>query len=160
MASWRSVIGVMLFVANSSFAVAAEGNALPQIKSRVNDHAGVLSRDQMNRLYQLSAQHQFVTKKHVVVVTASSAGSESVDAYAKRIWNAWQPKDRSNSVMLLLIKEPKGATIVAGDALSKVLSEATVKRVIDEKVFTMLTKGEYDGAAEEGLSAIVSELTR
>lgn len=160
MVSWRSVVGIMLMVTNTSFAVAAEGNGLPQIKSRVNDHAAVLSRNEMNRLYQLSAQHQFATKNHLVVVTAESAGGEAVEVYARRVWNAWQPNDRPNSVMLLLIKEPKGSAIIAGDALSRVLNEATIKRIIDERVSTMLIKDEYDAAAEEGLSAIAGELNR
>ena len=160
MSSWRSLITLVLLVVNMSVAVATEGDGLPPIKSRVNDHAAVLSRDQMNRLYQLSAQHQFVTKNHLVVVTAESAGSEPVKEYANRVWNAWQPKKRSNSVMLLLVKEPKGAAIIAGDALSNMLNEAAVKRVIDEKISTRLIKGDYDGAAEEGMSAIMGELGR
>ena len=160
MSSWRSLIGLLLMVVNVSVAMATESDGLPPIKSRVNDHAAVLSKGQMHRLYQVSAQHQFATRNHVVVVTAESAGSESVEAYAKRVWNAWQPKKRSNSVMLLLVKEPKGAAIIAGDALGKALNEATVKRVIDEKVSTKLQQDDYDGAVEEGMSAIVSELGR
>lgn len=160
MSNWRSLIAMVLLAVNVSAAVAAEGNALPPIKSRVNDHAAVLSRDEMNRLYQISAQHQFVSKNHVVVVTVSSAGSEPLEGYAKRIWDAWQPRKKSNSVMLLLIKEQKGAAIIAGDALSKELNAVAIKKIIDEKIASKLQQGDYDGAAEEGMSGILAEIGR
>lgn len=160
MASWRVVISLLLLAVNSSVAVATESDGLPPIKSRVNDHAAVLSKSQMHLMYQVSAQHQFVQHNHVVVVTAKSSAGDSAQAYAERIWQAWKPKKKASSVLLLLVKEPQGAAIIAGDELGKALNEAAIKKIIDEKIASRLPEGDYDGAAMEGLQAIVGELTR
>ena len=160
MASWRSVVGVLLLVVNTSVVVAAGGSGLPQIKSRVNDHAAVLNNSQMHQLYQISAQHQFSNHNHVVVVTASSSGSESAQVYAEHIWQQWKPIKKSRSVMLLLVKQPQGAAIIAGDAFDKELNVAAIKKIIYEKITTSLIKGDYDGAAMEGLQGILGELDR
>ena len=160
MASWRLVISLLLLAVNTSVAVAIESNGLPQIKSRVNDHAAVLSKSQMHLMYQVSAQHQFAKHNHVVVVTAASSGSDSAQAYAERIWQAWKPKKKSSSVLLLLIKEPKGAAIVAGEEIRKVLNDAVIKKMIDETVSSSLLRDDYDNAAMEGMKAIVGELNR
>ncbi len=158
MASWRMIIGLLLLVVNAPLALAAESDGLPPVKSRVNDHAAVLSKSQMHLMYQVSAQHQFAQHNHVVVVTAASSGSDSVQAYAERTWQAWMPKKKSRSVLLLLVKEPQGAAIIAGDDLGKALNETTIKKIIDEKIAGSLRKGDYDSAAMEGLQAIIGEL--
>ena len=160
MASWRGVVGILLLAVNTSVVVATEGSGLPQIMSRVNDHAAVLTKSQMHQLYQISAQHQFSNHNHLVVVTAASSGSESAQAYAERIWQQWKPKTKSQSVMMLLVKQPQGAAIIAGDAFDKELNAAAIKKIIDENITTSLTKGDYDGAAMEGLKGILAELNR
>jgi uncharacterized membrane protein YgcG len=158
MANGRILVGLLLLVANMSLAVAA--GDVPQIRSRVNDHAKILSESQKHQMYQVSAQHQFAKHHQVVVVTAESAGGDSAPAYAERIWQAWQPQKKSSSVLLLLIKEPKSALIVAGDEVGKVLNDIVIKNMIDEKVSPTLLQGDYDNAAMEGLKAIVGELNR
>ena len=159
MASWRSVVGVMLLVVSSSFAVAAESSDLPQIKSRVNDHAAVLTNNQMLQLYQISAQHQFSNHNHIVVVTVASSDSESAQAYAERVWQQWKPKIKSKSVMLLLVKQPQGAAIIVGDALDKKLNAAAIKKIIDKNIADSLSKEDYDAAAMAGVQGILGELT-
>ncbi|MEN8169303.1 MAG: TPM domain-containing protein [Pseudomonadota bacterium] len=131
---------------------------LPQIKGRITDQGGLISSSQKHLMYQVLAQHESGSHHHVVLLTAKGAGAELPQVYAKRIWQAWQRKDKSRSVLFVLFKQQKVAAIIAGSELSKKLDVISINAMIDNEISTPLKAGDFDGAALAGVKGIVGAL--
>ena len=157
MVSWRILTMMFLVVIGIPFA-AAESSSLPIIKSRINDHAMIISQSQRHQLYQLLAQHEHSNHKSVVVVTTDTAGSDSVAEYAKRIWQVWESKKKPTSVLLVLFKQQKSAAIVAGESLKIVLDAQKIEQITNDQLSASLSRNDYDSAVMEGVQAIVNHL--
>jgi uncharacterized membrane protein YgcG len=156
---WRQFL-VPLLVICSTAVWAAEHEALPLVKSRINDHAGILSTSQMHLLYQLLAQHEVAKRQHVVVLTAVTSGSDAPQAYAERVWQAWPSQKKPSAVLLVLFQEQKSAAIVAGEELNKVLDTAAIRQIIGGDIAANLQKDDFDNAALEGVKGIVARINR
>ena len=154
----RLFVTLFVLVAFSSQIQASENETLPQVKSRISDHAAVLTYSQEHQLHQILTQHQFAKRQSVMVLTAETSIGYSPQHYAERIWQAWTSKKKSNSVLLVLLKEEKSAAIVVGKDLKKQLSKEAAKKLITDSVATPLSQGDYDNAALEGVKAILVEL--
>ncbi|MCW8919514.1 MAG: TPM domain-containing protein [Gammaproteobacteria bacterium] len=159
MIKWRRFLALLLVMCSTAV-WAAEREALPPVNSRINDHAGVLSNSQMHLLYQLLAQYDFATRHYVVVLTAVTAGGDSPQAYAERVWQAWPSQKRPRAALLLLLREERRAAIVAGEELGKILDVATIKQLLTGEIDVALRRGDFDGAAMEGVKAIMGVLSR
>lgn len=150
----------LLLVVGSAMTGAVEPVALPTVNSRISDHAGVLSGSQRHQLHQLLSQHEAATRQHVALLTVATAGEETVESHALRIWHAWESPKKGRAVLLVLFKEQGLAAIVAGEELGARLDAATIKRLLAGEVDAALSRGDFDGAALEGVKAIVGELNR
>lgn len=158
--AWRLIV-TMIFLWSAVPAIeAADISEGPSINGRLNDHADILSTTEKNQLYQLLAQFEFAKNYHVVLLTVDSSGDDPVEGYAERIWQGWEPKDKSRAVLLLLSEQQRGGAILVGDKARTLLDTAKVKKVIDENVTANMQQGDYDAAAMGSVIAILGELTR
>jgi uncharacterized protein len=135
-----------------------EPAGLPQPTGRITDGAQILSPSQKHLLYQILSQHDFASRQQVVLLTVVGKGVESTEAYADRIWQAWSSKKKATSVLLVLFKAQKRVAIVAGEELTGVLDEASIRLIMDGELSTHMQHEDFDNAAMEGVKAIVGKL--
>lgn len=156
MTIWRLLlITTTVLLVNSPLAM-AQTEDVPVIKSRINDHALAISDSQKHLLYQMLAQFDKASRYSVVVVTAPSTGGDTTPDYAGRIWKAWVSEKKAKTAMLLLLKEQGKAAILGGSELHELLSEEAVAGILERSVEPTLSKGDFDGAAMEGVKEIIS----
>jgi uncharacterized protein len=156
--NWRTVIVSLMLMAMAAGAWSQEPAGLPQPSGRISDGAQILSPGQKHLLYQVLSQHNFASSQQVVLLTVEGKGVESTEEYASRIWQAWNSKKKSSSVLLVLFKAQKRAAIIAGEELTRILDGASIRQIMEGELSTSLQHEDFDNAAMEGVKAIVGKL--
>lgn len=143
-----------------AFALCA-GQALaldvPRLTGRVNDTAGMLSKDAVSRLDAALADFQRTDSTQLVVLTIPSLQGEPLEDYAVKVAQAWGigQKGKDNGVLLLVSKGDRKVRIEVGYGLEGRLTDALTGRIIDHAIVPAFKAGRFDAGIEAGVAAII-----
>ena len=137
---------------------AALALSVPPLTGRVNDTAGVLSPGTVQALEQSLAALEREESTQIVVLTIPGLEGESLEEYAVRVVEKWQPgqKGRDNGALLLIAIADRKIRIEVGYGLEGVLTDALAGRIIRTVVAPNFKAGNYDRGVVDGVAAMVA----
>lgn len=147
-------IGLLLFFchAKSSYSL-----AVPPLRGRVNDLAGLLSPDQANRLDGELAQFEQRTGHQIAVLIIPSLEGDVLEDFGIRVAESWKigQKGFDNGVILLIVQNDRKLRIEVGYGLEGVLPDAIASRIIREVIVPRFRENDFNGGIEAGVDAIM-----
>ncbi len=131
---------------------------VPYLTGRVNDHAGLLSQVQLERLEASLAELERSTSAQVVVLTIPSLEGEALEDYSLRVAETWKLGQRgaNNGVLFLVATGDRKMRLEVGYGLEGTLTDATCRRILDGIVRPRLRAGDFPGGIEAGVKAVAA----
>jgi uncharacterized protein len=139
------------------YAVQALALDVPRLTGRVNDNAGMLSKEAISRLDAALADFERTDSTQLVVLTIPSLQGEPLEDYAIKVAQAWGigQKGKDNGVLLLVSKGDRKVRIEVGYGLEGRLTDALTGRIIDHAIVPAFKAGRFDAGIEAGVAAII-----
>jgi uncharacterized protein len=133
---------------------------VPYLQGRVTDDAEILSPAAIERIGDLLATHESRSTDQVAVLTVASLGGESIEAFALRVFEAWQlgQKGKDNGVLLVVAPRQRRMRIEVGYGLEGRLTDLEAGRIIRNVMAPRFKADDYDGGIEQGVAAILVQL--
>ncbi len=152
----RLIAALGLFLLSAAGLAADDLVAVPPLKARVTDLTGTLSRDQAAALEADLAQFEKGRGSQVAILLLPTTQPESIEAYAIRVAEAWQPgrKGVDDGILILVAKNDRKLRIEVGRGLEGALPDAVAKRIIEETLLPRFRSGDYFGGLQDGVSQI------
>ena len=128
----------------------------------VNDFAGILSSDEVNRLENKLVAFNDSTSTQIAVVIVKSLNGYDENDYAQRLGQKWGigQKGKKNGVVVLVkpkYPQEKGKiSIQSGYGLEGVLPDITCKRIVENEMIPRFKVGDYYGGIDKATSTIIS----
>jgi uncharacterized protein len=128
----------------------------------VNDLAGILSGDEVNRLEQKLVTFNDSTSTQITLVTVKSLNGYDKNDFAQRLGQQWGvgQKGKNNGIVILVkpkYPNEKGeVSIQTGYGLEGVLPDVTCKRIEDHEMIPKFAQGDYFGGISAGIAVIIS----
>jgi uncharacterized protein len=135
---------------------------VPQLKSRINDYAGILSQSEESSLEQLLEEAENKTTSQFVLLTISSLEGEVLEDFSIRVAEDWKigQKEFDNGVILLISMAEKKIRIEVGYGLESILTDAKCGYIIRNEIVPSFKKGDYFSGISRGLKAITGIVNR
>ena len=131
---------------------------LPQ--GHVNDFAGVLSPDDMQKLKGLLEDYKKRSGHDMVVVTVKHTRPLAPAQYVFWLYNEWGVGGKAHQgVMILLALEERRIESEVGFGLEKVITDERSGEVLDNAVVPHFKAGRYGEGLCEGAKAIIQALS-
>ncbi|WP_353155955.1 TPM domain-containing protein, partial [Herminiimonas fonticola] len=114
--------------------------AVPPLKERVTDLAGMLNAGQRTTLENVLADYETRTGSQIAVLLINSTEPETIEQYSIRVADAWKlgRKGVDDGVILLIAKNNSAASgrmrIETGRGVQGVLTDAQSKRVLQDVI--------------------------
>jgi uncharacterized protein len=126
----------------------------------VVDEAGVLPAAARARMESALAAHERATTNQVVVAIYPSLRGEELDDWVNRVFRAWDlgQKGKDNGVLLAIFVEERQARIEVGYGLEGRLTDVRSSRILRERLFPALARGDWGTGVEDATAAIVAAL--
>ena len=152
--------GLAALVAALALAGPAAGADVPFLTGRVVDDAEVLRPETRQKLAALLKAHEEGTTNQVVVLTVPSLEGESVEDYARQVFEAWKlgRKDRDNGVLILVAPSDRRMRIEVGYGLEGTLPDAVAGRIVRNQMTPRFKANDFDGGITDGLESVVAVL--
>ena len=133
---------------------------IPFLSGRVNDTAGLLSEETVERLQKLLKAHEDSTSNQVVVLTIPSLEGEPLEEYSIRVVDTWKlgQKGKDNGVLLLVSRDDRKVRIEVGRGLEGDLPDITCGTIIRREIIPHFKQGDYNAGISAGVEAILSAI--
>ena len=127
---------------------------IPELKTRVTDNVGVLSKSEISELTNKLKNIESATGAQVAVLIVKTTGEEAIEQFSIRVVEEWKlgQEDPDNGVLILAAMDDKQVRIEPGHGLEGVLTDAYCKRLITSIIIPNFRNGAYYA----GLSEVVS----
>jgi uncharacterized protein len=136
--------------------VGVEAADVPILKGRVNDYANVLDAKLQASLESRLTAYEKETAHQIAVLTVSSLGGETIEAFSLRVANTWGlgRKGLDNGVLLLVAPSERQVRIEVGKQMSVYVSDAQAGRIIADMT-AQFKKGDLGGGVELGVTQLM-----
>jgi uncharacterized protein len=134
----------------------AAGLEIPQLRARVTDLAGVLSRDEISALdAKLRGLEQSDSTQIAVLIIPSLEG-EPLEDFSERVATAWRlgQKGRDNGALLLIALKERSVRIEVGYGLEPKLTDARSRLIIENDIVPYFRQGNFYQGIDVGVTAI------
>ncbi len=165
---YRAIFVFLLLFATPSFATSIDIGAVqaaspalaldvPALKGRVNDYAGLLSRERAAALEQKLAQFENSTGHQIAVLTIPSLEGEDIEGFGIKVAEKWKigQKGFDNGAILIIAPKDKRLRIEVGYGLEGVLPDAIANRIIQEVIVPRFRNNDFPGGVEAGVDAMM-----
>ncbi|MDR1591561.1 MAG: TPM domain-containing protein [Prevotellaceae bacterium] len=153
----------------SAFAVSAQGYELedvPNVKLTcascfVTNPDAILSSHTVEALNRQLSQLESQVGVEVAVVVVKSIGYNDYTDFAYRLFNHWGigKKGSNTGLLILFVFDERAVKIETGYGLEGLLPDGVCSQILNETMFPLFKKGDYDGGFLAGINRIVSILT-
>ena len=152
---WFCLLGGLAWAAAGSEAAAPV--AIPPLTARVTDLTATLSAEQKASLDQRLADLEARQGAQVVVLLLPTTGSETIEQFGIRLFDAWKVgrKGIDDGVLLIVAKDDRRLRIEVGYGLEGALNDATAKRIVAETMTPLFKAGDIPGGVSAGVDAIL-----
>ena len=123
----------------------------------VNDFAGIMSREQSDRLEQKLVAYSDSTSTQIAIVTIASLEGSDITQTAYRIGDAWGVggPNQDNGVVILLAIQDRAVWIATGKGMEGPVPDVSAKRIIDNIMLPNFKNGDYYAGLDQGTDAII-----
>ena len=130
---------------------------VPPLLSRVNDLAGLLSREQAGAMNDRLAQFEQETGHQIAVLTLTSLDGDALEDFSIRVAETWKigHKGNDNGVILLVVRDDRKLRIEVDYGLEGVLPDAIANRIIQKVIVPRFRDRDFAGGIESGVAAII-----
>jgi len=130
---------------------------VPRLAGRVNDYADILPSSDRAYLERILSAYEAETTHQVAVLTVRSLHGESIEAFSLRVTNAWGlgQKGLNNGVLVTLAPAEHAVRIELGTGMSRYVSDAEAKRIIDETMVPAFRVGDMKGGLRRGVDRLL-----
>lgn len=130
----------------------------PPLKGRVNDLAGMLSPEYIQRLEQKLASFERETSNQVAILTIPTLEGEDIDQFSIRVAEAWKlgQSGKDNGILLILAKAERKVRIEVGNGLQGVLPDITASKIIREVMRPYLKNNDFNGGISVAVDSLMS----
>ncbi|MGD9333120.1 MAG: TPM domain-containing protein [Desulfobacterales bacterium] len=141
-------------------AAAVRAKDVPYLQGRVTDDAEILSPAAAERIGTLLKAHEKETADQVAVLTVTTLDGESVEDFARRVFEAWQlgQRDQDNGILVVVAPRDRRMRIEVGFGLEGRLTDLEAGRIIRNIMAPRFKAGDYDGGITQGVNAIIDQL--
>ncbi len=131
--------------------------AVPPLKSRVTDLAGVLDAATAQSMEADLAGLEQAKGSQLAVLIVPTTQPETIEQYGLRVAEAWKlgRKGVDDGALLLVAKDDRALRIEVGYGLEGVIPDAVAKRVIEEIIVPRFKQGDFPGGVQAGVAALV-----
>jgi uncharacterized protein len=155
---WLARSLAILLLLFAGIACAQEQQPFPALGSRVNDGVGVLSAADKTRLDAKLAALEQEKGAQLAVLIVPTTQPETIEQFGIRVAEAWKlgRKGIDDGALLLIAVNDRALRIEVGYGLEGALNDATAKRIVSELMVPPLKQGNYVGAVDAGLDAMIA----
>jgi uncharacterized protein len=138
--------------------VNADALEVPDLKSHINDYAGMLSSETIRRLEADLVNLEKSDSTQVVVLTIPSLKGEVLEEFSIKVAEKWKigQKKTDNGVILLIAKEDRKLRIEVGRGLEGKLTDLISGRILRDEIKPKFKAGDFQGGVVSGVAAIIS----
>jgi uncharacterized protein len=150
---------LVLVLAGSAVTTGAAGD-VPFLAGRVNDTAGLLSREAAGNLEAVLKAHEDSTSNQVAILTIPTLDGEDLEAFSLRVAETWKlgQKGKDNGVLLLIARDERSVRIEVGRGLEGDLPDITCGLIIRREIVPRFRDGDFDGGITAGANAILAAI--
>lgn len=143
-------------------AAALAAASLPEYHGPINDLAGVLGAENIQKLEAKALQYRDQTGSEIGVLIIPTLGSQGLEDYAHDVFKAWGigQKGRDNGVLFLVAIQEKKARVEVGYGLEEKLTDLESGRLVSRSspMAEHFRSGDYAGGVEAVLDGIVQAI--
>lgn len=123
----------------------------------VNDLAGILSPEEVQRLEQKLVNYNDTTSTQIAVVTIKSIGPYEIADYAVRLAESWGigQKGKNNGILILTAVNERKVNITTGYGMEALLPDALAKRITEYTLKPNYRNGNYYQGLDEASNLII-----
>lgn len=131
--------------------------ALPELRARVTDTAGLLSRAEAEALERRLFEYEQKTGHQFALLTVRSLEGLAIEDYAMRVVEHWKLGDqqRDDGLLLLVSQGDKRVRIEVGYGLEGAVPDAIASRVIREALTPAFREGDYPGGINRAFELLM-----
>ena len=132
--------------------------AIPPLKGRVNDYAGMLSASTTRQLEAVLADLERTDSTQLVVLTIPSLEGDNLEDFSIRVAEQWKigQKGLDNGAVLLVSKGDRKIRIESGYGLEGRLTDLVAGRIIRNVIAPQFKMGHFDQGISDGVAAMIS----
>ena len=152
---------IALAVALSLFqCIGALALDVPKLQGRVNDLAGVLTRDQIASLDAKLQSFEASDSTQIVVLIIPGLEGDPIEDYSIRVAEAWKigQKESDNGAILLVSLRERELRIEVGYGLEERLGDARSSQIIRNEIVPRFRQGDFYGGIDAGVDAIIQSV--
>lgn len=158
----RSIVWLAgLLLCSAIQSLLAQSYTVDQVPNPKNEHGGlvsdpqhVLSREDVQRLEELTAALEKETTVQAVVVVLPSIGDQDLSEFAQQLFENWGigQKQNNNGLLLLLVLDVRTVRTHTGYGVEGILPDVVTKRVQMEKMLPFFKEGNYGEGIYQGMA--------
>ncbi len=143
---------ILLFAITAVLAV-----AVPRLKGRVNDYAGMLSSYTERQLDDTLRQLEKTDSSQIVVLTIPSLQGDNLETFSIRVAEKWKigQKGFDNGAILLIAKKERKIRIEVGYGLEGRLTDLVSGQIIRNVIVPQFRSGNIDRGISGGVQAMI-----
>lgn len=135
---------------------------VPSPEGRVNDFAGVISSDYLQKINSLIEEVEQKTSAEVAVVTQPSIAPYGADQYAQMLFDNWKigKKGKDNGVLILLAVKEREWRIHTGYGVEGILPDGVCGRIGRDYMVPYFKDGQYAEGLYYGVAATANIIAK
>ncbi len=136
----------------------ATAAAIPELQSRVNDSAGMLSAATVQQLETVLATLEREESTQIAVLIIDSLEGAVLEEYSLQVAEKWRlgQAGRDNGALLLIAKNDRQLRIEVGYGLEGSLTDLTAGRIINQVITPRFREGNFDQGVVDGVNAMIA----
>ena len=135
---------------------------VPSPEGRVNDFAGVISSDYLQKINSLIEEVEQKTSAEIAVVTRESIAPYGADDYAQMLFDSWKigKKGKDNGVLILLAVKEREWRIHTGYGVEGILPDGVCGQIGRDYLVPYFKDGKYAEGLYYGVAAVANIIAK
>jgi uncharacterized protein len=132
--------------------------AVPALKGRINDYAGMLSPQASAKIEAELKSLEQTDSTQIVILTVPSLDGEPMESFSMRVAEAWKigMKSTDNGAILVIAKNDRKMRIEVGYGLEGRLTDLVSGQIIRNVIVPEFKTGNFDAGIINGVQAMIS----
>ncbi|MCD4818331.1 MAG: TPM domain-containing protein [Candidatus Cloacimonetes bacterium] len=130
--------------------------AIPQLKGRINDYAGILTKQEEKNLENILYTNELKTSSEIALLIIPTLEGDNLESFAMKVVEKWKlGKDKQdNGALLLIVMDDRKVRLEVGNGLDPILTDIISGFIIRDYIVENFKSGDYYTGINYGLKAI------
>jgi uncharacterized protein len=153
------MLAAAVWAATVAGVAAAANPATPVLDGRVTDTVALLPVERKAALAQTLADYERETTHQIAVLIVDTLAGEPIDAYARRVANAWGlgRRDMNNGILVVVAVADRAARIQLGYGFERYISDAQSAEILRVHMIPAFRRNEYAQGLELGIRELMRQ---